>query len=182
MNPLESALRSLVEFLEREGVPYMVIGGLAGLVWGVRRATFDVDLTVWALDREGDIVRGLCEAFSSRVPDPQAFVRDASILPMEVNGTRADIVFGKLPYEEAAIRRAPEVALADIKVRVCAPEDLIVHKIISDRPKDQEDVRELIGLRGKALDRAYLDPLIRSLASDLGRRALWENYLSCFRT
>ena len=58
MNPLEAGLKAVVDLLEREKVPYMVIGGIAVAVWGVPRATFDVDFSVWAPgDREANLLR-----------------------------------------------------------------------------------------------------------------------------
>lgn len=178
MNPLEEALGLLVEFLEREKIPYMVIGGIAGLAWGVRRATFDVDVTIWAPERT-EPVRRLCAVFKSRVSEPERFVADTGVLPLVVAGTNADVVFGDLPYESSAIRRAKPVRLGSCRIRVCTPEDLIVHKIISERPKDLADVREIVSCRASELDRAYLDPLVKGLSQDLGRPAIWDHYADC---
>lgn len=46
-NWLLEALRRAVRFLEREGIPYVVVGGLANAVWGEFRVTRDVDLKVY---------------------------------------------------------------------------------------------------------------------------------------
>ncbi len=43
-NRLLEALRRAVQFLEREKIPFVVVGGLANAVWGEPRATRDVDL------------------------------------------------------------------------------------------------------------------------------------------
>ncbi len=180
MNPLEEALGLLTDFLDREKIPYMVIGAVAGLAWGVRRATFDVDVTVWAPD-PGETVRRLCAEFKSRVPEPEKFVAETRVLPITVSGTNADVVFGSLPYEEDAIRRAKRIRLGACRVRVCTPEDLIVHKIISERPQDLEDVRAIILARSRDLDYAYLDPLVKGLSLDLGRPAIWEHYADCLK-
>ncbi|MFH1725621.1 MAG: DUF6036 family nucleotidyltransferase [Elusimicrobiota bacterium] len=180
MNPLERALESIVRFLDGDSVPYMVIGGIAGLVWGVRRATFDVDVTVWAAGREEAVVRGLCAAFQSRAQDPAGFVRNTGVLPLTVGGVPVDVVFGRLPYEEAAVKRARKTDLGTFAANVCSPEDLILHKIVSERTKDLEDVRELARLRADSLDRAYLEPRVRSLAAELGLPAIWETYASLF--
>jgi hypothetical protein len=40
------ALRIAVQAVESANLPYMVIGGIANLVWGESRTTTDVDLTV----------------------------------------------------------------------------------------------------------------------------------------
>lgn len=181
LSKLDSALVSLVRFLDSRKVPYMVIGGIAGLAWGRQRATFDIDITLWAARREGELLAALAQTFPPRVPDPEAFVGKTRVLPVSVGGVNADLIFGQLLYEEAAILRARPIQLAGATVRVCTPEDLIAHKIISERDKDREDVRELIALRAVSLDRGYLDPLIRSLSDALSRADIWESYLSCFQ-
>ena len=40
-----TALR-LVDLLERHRIPYLLMGGMVVPIWGVPRATFDVDLTL----------------------------------------------------------------------------------------------------------------------------------------
>lgn len=179
MPSLDSCVRTLVEWLDRERVPHMVIGGVAVLAWGIERATFDVDISVWAPEREAALAESLAAAFRSRAEDPAAFVRRTAVLPLDVQGTRADIVFARLPYEERAIARARMLERAGMGLRVCAPEDLIVHKIVSERGKDLEDIRALIGLKKGELDRGYLDPIIRGLAQDLAKPEIWRFYASC---
>ncbi|MEK7857971.1 MAG: hypothetical protein AAB320_02415 [Elusimicrobiota bacterium] len=173
-------MTELVAFLEQERVPYMVIGAVAGIAWGLRRATFDVDVTVWAAEREAQLVLRLAERFRARVPAPARFVAETGVLPIVVSGTNADIVFGRLSYEETAIRRAPARRLGAATVRICTPEDLIVLKVISDRPKDLQDLREVVAAVGGSLDRAYLDPIVNALAADLVRPDIRERFLSLF--
>ena len=45
MTALESALLEAVGILDRIGIPYMLIGGLAVSLWGEPRSTLDI--TVW---------------------------------------------------------------------------------------------------------------------------------------
>ena len=56
---------------------------------------------------------------------------------METKEGFRDLIFGALPFEETAIRRARVMSVAGERVRVCAPEDLIVLKIVSDRARDR---------------------------------------------
>ena len=46
MTDLDRALREVVAELDRMSVPYAIMGGLAVRVYGIPRATYDVDLTV----------------------------------------------------------------------------------------------------------------------------------------
>ena len=181
MTQIEETLLAIAKALETATVPYMVIGGVANLFWGVPRTTLDVDLTVWVDDAEipaliqrlGEVCRLLSDA-------PVEFVRETRVLPMETKqGFRVDLIFGSLPFEETAIRRARLMSVAGERVRVCTPEDLIVLKIVSDRAGDRDDVAGIIRTQGAELDRGYLDPLIEGLAADMGRPDLLDFYRRC---
>lgn len=182
MTSLAWALHRVVVELDKARIPYMVIGGVANLVWGVPRATFDVDLTVWVEPAgEKAAVKRLAEAFKALPKDPLSFMEETRVLPLDISGTKVDVIFGQLPYEKQAVERARTVEFAGHRVKVCAPEDLVVHKIIAERPKDEEDLKGLARSVGAKLDREYLDPLVRSLAVQLERPDLWARYERIFR-
>ena len=178
MSGLTRALAALHEAFAQLGIPYMVIGGLANAEWGVPRATLDVDVTVW-VEEEGlpAAVSALCDRFRCLVGDPAAFVGTTRVLPLEVEGTKADVVFGLLPYEREAIARAVEKSVDGVAVRFCTAEDLILHKVVSQRERDREDVRGVLKVQRGRLDSDYLEPRLRELSSLLQRPELWEDYL-----
>ncbi len=180
MGQLEDALRSVVAVLEEQGRPYMLIDGMANLVWGEARTTQDIDITVQVdPSRFSDTVTRLTQIFRALPENPLGFVKRTRVLPVATaNGIRTDLIFAELPYQEEAIRRARPVTLGDTVVQVCSAEDLIIHKIISERPKDLDDVRGIIRTQGPRLDRAYLDPLVFGLAADLERPEIRRYYLS----
>ncbi len=182
MSSLEKALRSLSTYLEERALAYMVIGGVANLAWGMPRSTFDIDVTVWVpAGTEPALIAGLCATFTALPAEPEKFALETRVLPLEVEGFRVDLILGQLPYEEQAIRRARLMDMGGgVRVRMCSPEDLIVHKILSERPQDLEDVRGIVRAQEKTLDRAYLDPLVHGLAVDLARPAIEKFYFSCF--
>ncbi len=171
MTAQESALAHLTETLGRLGVPHMIIGGLAAAVWGEPRSTVDIDATVWV--EEGEIpgvVAALQKEFALLVADPKSFIESTRVLPLRGRGgVRIDLVFGVLPFEEEAIRRALRRRIAAVEVPVCTAEDLILHKIVSDRPRDLEDVEGICRLRSAELDLGYLEPRIAELARLLDR-------------
>ncbi|MDA8066525.1 MAG: hypothetical protein M0031_13660 [Thermaerobacter sp.] len=181
MNCLERALAELVDFLEAHGIPYMLIGGIANLVWGEARLTRDIDVTV--LVEESEVAAFIAEvALRFRVlpPDPLPFVTETRVLPLgSAAGVRLDVVFAALPYETGAIGRAVPVSIGGVNCRVCTAEDLIIHKIISERPRDREDVVGVIRRQAGTLDRGYLDPIIRELSDALERPEWWEFYARC---
>jgi len=61
-------------------------------------------------------------------------------------------------------------------VRFCTAEDLILHKVVSERPRDRQDAEEVVRRRAAELDRGYLDPRVRELADLLQRPAIWDDY------
>ena len=183
MSRLEQALVSIARFLAAHDVPYMVIGGIANVLWGIPRATLDVDLTILVAEDKLEEFTGLVtQQFISRVDDPVTFVRATRVLPLTTkNGTQIDLIFGQLPYEEEAIQRAVRRQIQDIEVRVCRPEDLILHKLVSERSKDHEDVRGVVRQQIRQLDRQYLDTRVATLAQALDRPEIQTWYEQCLR-
>ena len=163
---LESVLTDLAQRLHLEGVPYMVIGGLANAVWGSPRSTIDINITLVLDPSEVKrLLDALGPAYRSRTGDPEGFTVRTRVLPLRhAGGVQIDLIFALLPFEEEAVRRAVEVAIAGVPVRVCTPEDLVLHKIVSKRDRDRQDVEEILRRRRASFDRSYLDPRVHELA------------------
>lgn len=184
MNPLGRALALITAFLNERRIPYMVIGGVANLVWGEARATLDVDATVLVEEPQWPgLIEELRGSFRIIPKDPEEFLRDTHVLPIETgDGIRIDLIWARLPYEHAAIARATIEDVANQQVRVCRPEDLIIHKIISERPKDRDDVRNIIRHQGAHLDRQYLTRAVQELAKALDQPELLMFLTTCLDT
>jgi hypothetical protein len=169
--PLARALGDLVGALDRARIDYMLVGGLAVVAHGVARLTRDVDVTI-ALrpDRADALVAALAPRFRPLPGDPVRFARETHVLPFEaLDGTRVDANFAVLPFQEEAIGRATLRRLGPVEARFCGLEDLILHKLAADRPRDREDVRALVALDPGRLDRRRLDGDVHRLASALER-------------
>jgi hypothetical protein len=178
MTPLEQALHQIVAALDRLGIDYALIGGLANAIWGEPRATIDVDVTV-AVDDQAipAALTSLATEFRLAVPDPVTFVAQTRVLPLDTaDGVRIDVIFALLPFELAAINRAHRVPIAGGSVRVVSAEDLILMKIISERERDVADAEAIVRRRGPALDRGYLEPRLRELADALEREDVLERW------
>lgn len=160
----------------------MVIGGVANLVWGEPRLTQDVDVTVALTEeRVQEFIELLAQHFEILLPDPLPFFREHRVLPLaSAGGARFDLIWAGLPYEEAALERSVPHSLGGVAFRVVTPEDLIVHKLVSTRPRDREDVDGVLRRQRPTLDREYLDPLVQELAEVLERPEIWDWYRSQF--
>lgn len=182
MTRIERAIAELQEFLETAALPFMFIGGIANLIWGETRATADLDVKIWVeTAKEAEAIRLITAHYRPLAPDPVEMVRSLRVLPVQSpEGVRIEFIFAQLPYEQDAIARAVEEPLGAVTVRVCAPEDLVAHKIISQRERDREDVRGVIARSGHRLDRKLLDALVRGFAADLDDPGIWDFYERCW--
>ena len=178
MTTQEDALLGLAAFLERGGIPYMVIGGLANIVYGEPRATLDIDVTVWVPEAQvPSFVSRIGESYRVLVDSPLEFIASARVLPLETSReVRIDLVFGLAPFEREAIDRARTLPVAGKSVRFCTPEDLLLMKIISDRDRDLADARALALRLGGELDLEYLEPRLTELARLLERPEIEQRW------
>ncbi len=166
--------------LERAGIPYMIIGGQAVLLYGEPRLTRDIDITLGVnIDRLETLLAVAQQLSLKPLPeDTAAFVRQTMVLPTldEATGIRVDFIFSFTPYESQAILRAKKVRILDQDVCFAAVEDLIIHKIFAGRPRDIEDVQAVI-LKNPALEIPYIEEWLKAFdaASDE------KNFLVTFR-
>jgi predicted nucleotidyltransferase len=179
LNAQEKALVAVGRHLDASGIPYMIIGGMANAVWGVPRATLDVDVTVWTEPvRPSAAWERVAEGFVALPESPAAFADETRVLPMETaDGVRVDVVFGLLPFEHQAIERAVARDIGGQPVRFATAEDLILLKILSERERDLDDVSKILARQRGHLDRGYLDPRVEELAQILERPEIRERYL-----
>jgi hypothetical protein len=158
----------------------MVIGGMAVIAWGYTRSTDDVDIAL-AIDRHDaakavEVLRG---QIKKHPPEAVEFAAETGVLPfVDRNGIRVDIGLSEHPYVRMAMARAVTFKIQGKPVKFCNIEDLILHKIVSDRDQDRIDVKHLLLRNGKNLDRTYLDPLVQDLAAMLARPEIEQRYHS----
>lgn len=143
----ERLLERVGEGLENLGVPYMVIGGQAVLLYGEPRLTKGIDIAVGAdLNRLPDILRLVRNIQLTPLVDPDTFTRQTMVLPCADPGTgiRVDLIFSSSPYEQQAMSRARTVKIGQAHVRFASVEDLVIHKLIAGRARDLEDVKSVL--------------------------------------
>lgn len=167
----DAVLVRLARILEEMRVPYIVTGDAAVSVWGGPRVAQDVTVLVWAgQDDRERIVGRLTMAFPATVSNPGEFARRTRVLALEgADDVPIEIVFGLFPVEAEAIGRALPVWLSDHLVQFCAPEDLILERILSTEERDLADARAIVLRRHAHLDRALIESRVVELAEGLDR-------------
>jgi hypothetical protein len=156
-NP-EFRLRVLLRELTEGGVDFVVIGGVAVILQASPRFTKDLDICYAPeqenLDRLGTVLAGLgaklraAEEDLPFVPDGRT-LRQTQILTLTTADGGIDLLVDPdgSPGYGALRRRASEIDIDGIVVRVASIEDLIAMKRAAGRPQDVVDVESLEAAR-----------------------------------
>lgn len=138
-------LKDVFASLQRHKVRYLVIGGIAAVLHGVPRATFDLDILIEA---KPENAKNLLEAFLDAKLGTAALITPEELLSQEItifkDRVRIDVQTSTpgIKFEEAWERRET-MEYQKQKFYVVSREDLISSKRAAARPVDLEDVRLL---------------------------------------
>jgi hypothetical protein len=156
---LDSVVREMSDRLRDAGVPAAVAGAFAADNYRLEsRQTSDVDFLASWRER---LPRLLEEAGF----EIDVFVDQGEPHPIRARrgDDRVDVIIAGTGYQELAIQRARGGPLTI--------EDVLVHKLIAWRPKDQDDIRSILST-GLHVDSAYVDHWAREWdVSDRWREA-----------
>lgn len=179
MPTYQELLARIAKAFERHQIPYMIIGGLAVLRYGRPRLTDDIDITLGVDATSLPVVeRASSEVpLHSRVKDVSAFVKQTNVLPLieRSTGIKVDCIFSFTSYERQAIERADGVSIGGMLIRYAALEDLVIHKLVANRPVDVEDVTDMLARSGDRVDRTYLRDWLEQFSSVV-HRDLWNQF------
>jgi hypothetical protein len=143
-----SALADLMNWLTSQGIPAMVIGGVAASVLGRPRLTQDIDALAVLPEAEWARAVNSAAAFGivPRVSDALAFASRSRVLLLRHanSGIDLDVTVSGLPFEQMAVERSQAHEIAGISIRLPTVADLLVMKAVARRPKDLEDIRGLL--------------------------------------
>jgi hypothetical protein len=152
---MQTGLLELFASLDANEVRYVLVGGLAAVLHGVPRATFDVDLLI---ERDLDNARRLLDALD------QAGFRTAGQIdahrllgnPITIfeDVVRVDVFLSipGLTFDEAWAHHDAREASPAV-VRLISLDDLIRSKLARSRPRDLEDVEDLRHIQSKGRGR-----------------------------
>lgn len=176
---LEDALAAFADLAHRLGLRWYVFGAQAVSLHGFPRATADLDLTI---DLAGLAPRALIAeldraGFAARFADDE-FITATRVIPIVHRATKLpiDLVLAGPGLEQQFLDEVQLQRVGKRRIPVLSPENLIVTKLLAARPKDLEDVRELIASRGTSLDHRRIHKLLSLLEHALGQSDLVPLY------
>jgi hypothetical protein len=153
LNPdVERAFKRAASVLDREGIEFMVGGGLAAWAHGGPPTTWDVDLMLRREDVEA--ASSALGAAGMRLEDPP----EHWLLKAYDEDVLIDLIYepSGLPIDDAAFERTKQLDVCAMRVRVMSLEDVFTTKLLS--------------LNDNAMD---LGPLIK-MARAVREKVDWE--------
>lgn len=173
-------IRPFVERFEHLGLPYMITGSMAGIVYGEPRMTHDVDIVISLAIKD-------VEAFVAEFPLDDFYCPPDDVLAIEVRrgqrghcnlihhatGFKADIYIAFDQLHRWALAHRRTLDLDGLAVSVAPIEYVIVRKLEyyaeGRSEKHLRDIRGMLATSAESIDRTRLDTFI----SERGLEAVW---------
>ena len=157
---LEEAITKVIEALNEIGVSYMLVGSFSSMYYSFPRSTTDADFVVGTQDLD---IHRLATTLGTQFK----FDRQLSFetiggsikTEIEIEDTPFRIEIFRLtnePFDQSRFERRRKIILFGKQVWIPTVEDVILQKLIWDRPKDREDVAGVIEANRQSLDHEYL--------------------------
>lgn len=166
MNVVESVKLALpvIEALEAEDVPYMVVGGISSSYWGIPRATKDADIVIKV--ESSAKINALEARLAGKIKfDPQITFETITGNVRHILRCKGSPFLVELfelsadPHNQQrfARRMVQFVSVLDRKVILPSAEDVIIQKLRWGRSKDLDDARDVMAVQDEALDWSYIE-------------------------
>ncbi|MBU7009076.1 MAG: hypothetical protein HXS46_00180 [Theionarchaea archaeon] len=166
MRRFERMILDFLNVLERMGIDYVIIGGVAVSSWGNPRTTTDLDVIV-ALKNENmdELCRNLHEAgFSIDKNDLEDSFKEKTHFSIfdKYSEYHADVkgVYDK--FDALTVRNRVLVPYEGHNMCIASAEDTIAHKLLFGGYQDVKDAESIL-LRQSELDMGYLEELCGEL-------------------
>lgn len=137
-------LLDVVDILDREKVPYAVVGAFALSVHGVVRASTDADALLSITRRQLQLLRPQFERAGLHTELRLAEVEDPVLSILVVSddlGNKVDLLGGLRGMDEGIFDRTVEIAFQGVNLRFAGLEDFIAMKCFAGGPQDLLDAQ-----------------------------------------
>lgn len=164
-NPVIRALFEVIDLLETRGIQYAVMGGLAVRALALPRPTNDVDITI-ALPHVA-LLELLRFIGGEGIEVPEVYrngwldrVAGMPLLKLKTYLDREhfvdlDIFVAESEFQMSLVARRISAEIDERQIWIVTPEDLVLLKLLANRPRDHIDVADILFIQGQ-LDEDYL--------------------------
>lgn len=173
MLPEEEQIRDLLKWLNEKNIPHLAIGGIAAILFGVERPTYDIDIAVpddtSMIEAVLDIVKRLGYITVHKCPSPHDFLMGIDFVTAQFIKDKGCVEFRNeekayFPIDVLAVGKEKFEEISGGKIEIpfhgtfiiCPNIDkLIEMKEEVGRPEDLEDVKKLKEIRDKLKNKYY---------------------------
>lgn len=146
-------------------IPHAIGGALALGYYAEPRSTIDLDINIFLTEEDLKRVFEVLEKTGCQIDRKEA-LRSASErgdFRAYRDEHRIDIFISFHPYHGQVKKRVRKVPFKDAEIPILSPEDIIIFKVLFDRPKDRLDLENLAAAQVGLLDINYLRHWAREL-------------------
>ena len=157
---IEHVALAVIDALEAERIPHMLVGSFSSNFYGIPRMTQDADLVIELGDRSATcLARHLPATFHL---DPQMEFETVTWTKrnvVTVEGSEFKVELFRLsddPHDRERFRRRVTVRAFDRDIHLPTAEDVVITKLRWLRRKDIDDLQSVIGVQNERLDWDYI--------------------------
>jgi len=163
----------VVAALEAYGIPYMLTGSLASSMYGVPRATNDVDLVISPSPSQLQSLIQFCIRLGLYVPPFEealkALRRETQVNIIDfANSWKADLIIRKQrEFSITEFQRRETVEAEEWSLKIATAEDVLLAKLewakMGESEIQLEDAAGILRIQGDRLDIAYIEKWVAVL-------------------
>ena len=161
-------VKDVAKSLDREKILYAISGAIANMVWGVPRATHDVDILVStsALKLPKLIEIFLASGCQGNVKDAINQARKDYLIRLRYGKSWIEIFLPAISYHHNVLKRRVAVDIEGIPVWFITAEDLVILKLLFHRTRDMADIKAILATRKGKIDLAYIKSTMKKILPD----------------
>lgn len=170
---LDEKIAAIAEALRAAAIPHAFGGALALAYYATPRGTHDIDLNVFVPEaKAAPVLRELTRmgvAAGGARTLREARTRGQTRVLWE--HTPLDLFFSYDPLHDRCAARVRRVPFGDdVSLDILSAEDLAIFKVLFDRPKDWNDLAEMLYALGADFDAAYVTEWLRRILAPADAR------------
>lgn len=158
------AVNKVVDAIEEQGLDYAIFGGLALQAWKRLRSTLDVDAMVIIKEENINSLMNtiLKKGLELDKENPRVNLGEITLLRFiypdkeSLVDIKVDIAVAEGSFPEQVMQNRIKLNVFGRDMWFVGCEDLILLKLLSNRPIDNADAKELIRINSKTINKDYL--------------------------
>lgn len=165
-------LRRITTTLDAHDIPYMLTGSLASSMYGVPRATNDIDIVILPTREQLLAVVQLFQRVGLHVAPEAALGALRAKTQFNVidfpRALKVDLIVRKdRAFSIAEFERRETHEVEGMRLTIATPEDVLLAKLewskISESERQLTDAAGILQVQGDTIDRAYIEKWVREL-------------------